>query len=136
MAGSVAAVVAGSGFAAMTLLGARHVPGLDAALTTGAAFLVGGLALGAAAAFPATTTSLGLLALFATVPTALAYTADFRGLRATTSPGTGAVLALLEPLTAAVLAALVIGERLGVGGTVGAVLLGLAVLRAARAGRR
>jgi DME family drug/metabolite transporter len=54
-----------------------------------------------------------LLALFAVLPTALAYTAYFRGLAAGASPGTGTVLALLEPLTAAVLAAVVLGERLG-----------------------
>ena len=45
------------------------------------------------------------------------------------------MLALLEPLTAAVLAAVVLGERLGVAGTIGALLLGVAVLLAARADR-
>jgi len=70
------------------------------------------------------------------LPTALAYTAYFRGLGAATSPGTGAVLALLEPLTAAVLAAVVLGERLEPAGMVGAALLTVAVLLAARADRR
>ena len=46
------------------------------------------------------------------------------------------MLALLEPLTAAALAAVVLGERLGVTGTVGAVLLAVAVVLAARADRR
>jgi DME family drug/metabolite transporter len=81
------------------------------------------------------TGAVNLLALFAVLPTALAYTAYFRGLGAATSPGTGAVLALLEPLTAAMLAAAVLGERLGVTGTVGA-LLAVAVLLAARADPR
>ncbi len=80
----------------------------------------------------------GLLALFAVLPTALAYTAYFRGLGAGTSPGTGAVLALLEPLTAAVLAAAVLGERLGRRPAIGSArcLLGRSpVLLAARADR-
>lgn len=66
------------------------------------------------------------------LPTALAYTAYFHGLASGTSPDTGAVLALLEPLTAATLAAIVLGERLGVVGTIGALVLGVAVVRAAR----
>ena len=141
LAGAAAAVVAGSAFATMTLVGAMAVPGLDVMVATGASFLVGGLLLAVPAAtlggpaFPTTLAGAGLLALFAVVPTALAYTAYFRGLAAGTSPGTGAVLALLEPLTAAVLAAIVLGERLGVAGTIGALLLGVAVLLAARADR-
>ncbi len=141
LAGAAAAVVAGSAFATMTLVGAMAVPGLDAMVATGASFLVGGLLLAVPAAtlggpaFPTTLAGAGLLALFAVVPTALAYTAYFRGLAAGTPPRTGAVLALLEPLTAAVLAAIVLGERLGVAGTIGALLLGVAVLLAARADR-
>jgi DME family drug/metabolite transporter len=139
--GVVAAVAAGAGFATMTLLGTRPVPGLDAATSTGSAFVVGGLLLAVVAAgsggldVPTTAAGVGLLALFAAVPTALAYTAYFRGLSSATSPATGAVLALLEPLTAAVLAAVVLGERLGVAGTVGAAVLGVAAFRAARADR-
>ena len=119
LAGAAAAVVAGSAFATMTLVGAMAVPGLDVMVATGASFLVGGLLLAVPAAtlggpaFPTTLAGAGLLALFAVVPTALAYTAYFRGLAAGTPPRTGAVLALLEPLTAAVLAAIVLGERLG-----------------------
>jgi len=65
------------------------------------------------------------------VPTALAYAASFRGLHRAVAPGTAAVLALLEPLTAAVLAAAVLGERLGALGITGALVLAVAVLRAA-----
>ena len=87
----------------MTLVGSRTVPGLDPMVATGASFVVGGLLLAVPAAvlgrmaFPVTFAGVGLLALFAVLPTALAYTAYFRGLGAATSPGTGAVLALLEP---------------------------------------
>jgi drug/metabolite transporter, DME family len=139
--GAAAAVAAGSAFAVMTLVGSRTVPGLDPMVATGASFVVGGLLLAVPAgvlgrlAFPVTFSGVGLLALFAVLPTALAYMAYFRGLGAATSPGTGAVLALLEPLTAATLAAVVLGERLGVTGTVGALLLAIAVLLAARADR-
>lgn len=142
VAGAAAAVVAGSAFAVMTLVGARTVPGLDPMVATGASFVVGGLLLAVPAAllgrlaFPVTFLGVGLLALFAVLPTALAYTAYFRGLSASTSPGTGAVLALLEPLTATVLAAVVLGERLEPAGMVGAALLTVAVLVAARADRR
>jgi DME family drug/metabolite transporter len=140
-AGAATAVLAGAGFAGMTLLGARPVPGLDPATTTAAAFVLGGLLLAVPAALvggpavPSTATGWGLLALFAAVPTALAYTAYFRGLDAAVAPGTAAVLALLEPLTAAVLAAVVLGERLGAVGTAGAAVLAVAVLRAALADR-
>jgi DME family drug/metabolite transporter len=82
--------------------------------------------------FPATAAGLGLLALLAAVPTALAYTAYFRGLDRSASAATGAVMALLEPLTAAVLAAAVLGERLGAAGLLGALLLAVAVVRAGR----
>jgi DME family drug/metabolite transporter len=141
LGGAAAAVLAGSAFATMTLVGAVAVPGLDAGIATGASFLIGGLLLAVPAAVlggpavPTTPAGVGLLVLFAVVPTALAYTAYFRGLAAGTSPGTGAVLALLEPLTAAVLAAVVLGERLGAVGITGASLLGVAVLLAARADR-
>ena len=141
LAGTAAAVLAGAAFATMTLVGAAAVPGLDAMCATGASFVVGGLLLAVPAAVvggpavPTTLAGVGLLALFAVVPTALAYTAYFRGLAAGTSPATGAVMALLEPLTAAVLAAVVLGERLGLVGTIGGLLLGTAVLLAARAGR-
>ena len=139
LAGTAVAVLAGASFAAMTLVGAAAVPGLDAMCATGASFVAGGLLLAVPAAVvggpavPTTLAGVGLLALFAVVPTALAYTAYFRGLAAGTSPATGAVLALLEPLTAAVLAAVVLGERLGTVGTVGALLLAVAVVLAARA---
>jgi DME family drug/metabolite transporter len=135
--GSAFAVVAGVGFAAMTLIAARPVPGLDPAVVTGPAFLIGGLALlvpaaaGPGIAFALDPVALALLAVFAVVPTALAYTLYFRGLAQSTA-AVGAVTALLEPLTAAVLSAVVLGERLGLAGTAGAVLVGAAVVLAGR----
>lgn len=135
--GSGFAVVSGAGFAAMTLVAARPVPGLDAVSTTGPAFLLGGLALlvaaaaGPGVAFDAEPAALALLAAFAVVPTALAYALYFRGLAVSTA-AVGAITALLEPLTAAVLSAVVLGESLGPAGPAGAVLVGAAVVLAGR----
>lgn len=84
-AGATLAVLAGSGFAAITLLAARPVPGLDDLTTTGCAFVLGGalllpLAVGTSGlAFRPDPASVGLLVALATVPTALAYTLYFRG---------------------------------------------------------
>ncbi|MFG1922865.1 DMT family transporter [Cryptosporangium sp. NPDC048952] len=123
VAGVGLAVLAGAGFAALTLIGRRPVAGLDEATTTGYGFLLGGmLLLPVADGVAVNASTVGLLAFLGTVPTALAYTLYFRGLRSS-SAVTATVVALLEPLTAAVLAAALFGERLSVPATVGAVLL-------------
>jgi drug/metabolite transporter, DME family len=138
LAGAGCAVLSGAGFALMTLLGTRPVPGLDDVTTTGIGFTLGGLALVPVVAATAgwsgvlDARSVLLLAALAVVPTALAYTCYFRGLR-TTSAGTASVLALLEPLTGTLLAALLLGERLGPTGLAAAAVLGLAMLLTARA---
>jgi hypothetical protein len=59
------------------------------------------------------------------------YTLDFRRPRKA-SASTRALLSLIEPLTAAVLAALVLGSRLSATGTAGAVMLLGGVVRAGR----
>jgi DME family drug/metabolite transporter len=132
------AVLAAGGFATVTVLGAEPVPGLDDLTTVGLGFTVGGLLL---APLAATTAGLAfrpdlpavcLLVVLSTGPTAAAYTLYFRGLR-TVDATTAAVLTLLEPLTAALLAALVLGDRLGPAGIAGAVLLAAAVVLAGRA---
>jgi len=133
------ALAAATGFATVTVLGARPVPGLDPLCTTGFAFTAGGLLLAPVAAataglgFRPSAAAGGLLLALATAPTALAYTLYFRGLR-TVAASTAAVLTLLEPLTGALLAALLLGDRLGAAGTAGGVLLAAAVVLAARAG--
>lgn len=71
------------------------------------------------------------LAYLGVLTMALAYGLLYAGLRTTT--GSAAVVAtLLEPVTAAVLAALVLGERLGPAGLVGTVLILAAVLALGR----
>ena len=126
------AVLAAAGFATLTLIGARPVPGLDELTVTGFGFTVGGLALLPLAAvttgagFRPGPASIGLLIALGTGPTAAAYTLYFRGLR-TATPRTAALLTLLEPLTGALLAAVVLGDRLGPAGLTGAAVLAASV---------
>jgi DME family drug/metabolite transporter len=137
LVGSAFALLAAAGFAVMTLLAARPVPGLDEAATTAFAFTLGGallLPLAAASGgvgFAVDPRSLALVVALGLVPTAMAYTCYFRGLRSA-SAGVGVLMALLEPLTAAVLAALLLGDRLGAAGITGGLLLGAALVLAAR----
>jgi drug/metabolite transporter, DME family len=139
--GVLLAAAAGTGFAAMTLLAGRPVPGLDAPTTVGVGFVLGGVALvpvallaaPAGLAFDPTPATVGVLVALGAVPTALAYTAWFRGLLGAPA-GVGAVLALLEPLTAAGLAALVLGDRLGWAGLAGAAVLCVALVLVGTAG--
>jgi DME family drug/metabolite transporter len=141
LAGGVCALVAAAGFTAMSLLGARPVPGLDAITTAGAGFTLGGALLAPLAvttsglAFTPSPGSIGLLVAFGLVPTAVAYTCYFRGLRSA-SAGVGVLMALLEPVTSAVLSAALLGDRLGVSGIAGGLLLCAALVLTAAGQRR
>jgi DME family drug/metabolite transporter len=134
------AVLSAAGFAAITLIGSRPVPGLDDLTMTGFGFTIGGLALMPLAelaggiGFRPAPASIGLLVALGTGPTAVAYTLFFRGLRSAAA-GTAALLALIEPLTGAVLAALLLGERLSATGMAGAAAIGAAVIITVRANR-
>ena len=134
------AVLAAAGFAAMTLISMRPVAGLDDLAVTGFGFTIGGLLLMPAAglaggiAFRPGLPAIGLLVALGTGPTAVAYTLYFRGLR-TVAASTAARLALLEPLTGAILAALLLGERLSATGIVGAAIIGAAVILTVQADR-
>jgi DME family drug/metabolite transporter len=135
LSGTGIALVCAAGFAAVTLLGAEPVPGLDELSLNGYGFVLGGIVLlplaaasGGGLAFHPGLASAGLLLALGAGPTAAAYTLYFRGLR-TASASTAALLTLIEPLTAAVLAALVLGERLTPTGIAGAALLLAAVAR-------
>ncbi|MGN7134651.1 DMT family transporter [Rhodococcoides corynebacterioides] len=136
--GSMTALLSGSSFAAITLVGRRPVDGLSESAMTGWSFLLGGALLVAgptvAGDLPAptvTASSIVLLVALAVMPTAAAYTFWFRGLR--TSPAsTAAVIGLLEPLTGTVLAMIVLGERLTMLGLIGAALLLVAVVDTSR----
>ena len=133
------ALLSAAGFAAVTLMGTSPAAGLDGLTLNGFGFSLGGLALlplaavaGGGLAFRPTLASAGLLAALGIGPTAVAYTLYFRGLR-TASASTAALLSLIEPLTAAVLATLVLGNRLSATGMIGAALLLAAVVRTVRA---
>ena len=134
------AVLAAAGFAAVTLTGSRPVPGLDDLTLTGFGFTAGGLVLmplaqlAGGVGFRPAPASIGLLVALGTGPTAVAYTLFFRGLR-TAAASTAALLALLEPLTGAVLADLLLGERLSATGMAGAAAIGTAVIVTVRANR-
>ncbi|MFG1661402.1 DMT family transporter [Micromonospora chersina] len=140
LAGCSLAVLAAASFAAMTLVVARPVPGLDGLTETGFGFTFGALMLLPFAqatdglTFSPTLTSVALLVALGTAPTAMAYPLYFRGLR-TAGAGTASVLALLEPLTGTLLAVLLLDDRLGGAGITGAALLGAAMLLSARASR-
>jgi drug/metabolite transporter, DME family len=132
------ALLSAAGFAAVTLLGTSPVTGLDELTLNGFAFSLGGMALlplaailGGGLGFRPGLSSAGLLAALGIGPTAVAYTLYFRGLRRA-SASTAALLSLIEPLTAAVLAALVLGNRLSATGIAGAIMLLGAVVRTVR----
>ncbi|MFD5247059.1 DMT family transporter [Amycolatopsis sp. NPDC058340] len=127
VAGVLFALLAAAGFAALTLVTATRVEGLDPLPTTAFGCLIGGAALTPAAlwfglAVPVQADVLALVVYFGVVPTALAYAAYFRGLESA-HPVLAALSALLEPLTAALLSMVVLGERLGAVGWCGAVVL-------------
>jgi DME family drug/metabolite transporter len=115
------------------------VTGLDSLTLNGYGFTLGGVmllplaaAFGGGLGFRPALAPAGLLAALAAGPTAAAYTLYFRGLR-NAPASTAALLTLIEPLAAAVLAALVLGDRLSATGIAGAALLLAAVVRTVRA---
>lgn len=141
LAGCGLALLAAAGFATVTLIGTSPVPGLTDLAVNGYGFTLGGLVLLPLAALdgglgfragtaPELFASAGLLLALAVGPTAVAYTLYYRGLR-TEAAATAALLTLAEPLTAAVLGAVVLGDRLGTLGIAGALMLGMALVRAA-----
>jgi drug/metabolite transporter, DME family len=138
LAGAGMALLSAAGFAAVTLLGPSLLTGVDALTLNGFGFSLGGVVLLPLAAafgglgFRPGLPAAGLLAALAVGPTAAAYLLYFRGLR-TAPASTAALLSLIEPLAAAALAALVLGDRLSVTGLAGAALLLAAVVRTVRA---
>ncbi|WP_106581208.1 DMT family transporter [Murinocardiopsis flavida] len=128
LAGGVAcALGAGLVFSVMTLLNRGPGAGIDPLVNIGVGGLIGGVlllpaGLWAGMAVPADAESIGLLAFLALVPTAIAYVAYFAGLR-TASDSAVAMATVTEPLTAAVLSMVLLGEEMTVLGMLGGVLL-------------
>ncbi|MCW3022949.1 MAG: Conserved rane protein of unknown function [Conexibacter sp.] len=129
--GCLLAALSAAGYATVTLmLRARDEATGGATLTAGTfavgAVLLAPLALSAGQPGGWSAETIGLLVYLGLVPSALAYALFFAALR--TLPATAsAVASLLEPLTAAVLAWLLVGERLGAAGLIGSALVLLAV---------
>jgi DME family drug/metabolite transporter len=122
------ALGAGASYASYTviskqLLRAGHTPEtvMAAAFGTGGLLLVPVL-VATAGPWLGTADGLAMVAFLAVVPTALAYVLFARGLRELTA-GETATLTLAEPLTAALLGAVVLGERPGIVAVAGAVLV-------------
>ena len=142
LASTALALLSAGGFAAVTLIGTSLVTGLDELTLNGFGFSLGGLVLlplagvlGGAIGFRPGLASAGLLAALGIGPTAAAYTLYFRGLRKA-SASTAALLTLIEPLAATLLAAVVLGDRLSATGIAGAVVLLAAVVRTVLADAR
>lgn len=137
--GLVLAVAAGATYAATTVLGHTLAQRVDTvALTTcataaGAVLLAPFLAFAVATGEPVLTSSsasLVLLVYLGVATMGLSYALLYAGLR-TTSGSAATVATLVEPLSAALIAALLLGERLA-----GPALLGGALILAAVVGLR
>ena len=136
-AGIALAITAGLGYATCTVLSKRLIAagsapeGVMAAGFGGAAVLLVPVLALAGPGFLTSAGGLGLAVYLGAIPTALAYVLFSRGLRALSS-GETATLVLAEPLTAAALGIVALGEQPSVAAGIGAglVLAGLAVLAA------
>jgi DME family drug/metabolite transporter len=129
--GIAESIASGLGYAASTLIGARLQPTAGPFALTAMASVVGAVTLlpvaaGAGLAFHPDARTVSSLAYMGIVATAVAYWLFFRGLGSTPSD-VAAVLTLLEPLAATLLAVALVGERLAATGWLGGSLLLLAV---------
>ena len=125
--GIIASVASGAGYAFVTVMNRRLVADGDALSLTGATSAIGAIvllpiAIPAGMALPASGVANGWLIYIGIVPTVVAYFLFYSGLRSTPTEVAG-VLTLLEPLTAALLAAWLLGESLSTAGWIGAGLL-------------
>lgn len=128
--GVLASIASGLGYAAITAV-SRGMSDEDPLLLTGvtsavATVLLLPFALATGLSLPRDAIAGGWLVYIGVVPTVAAYWLFYRGLRSTASEVAG-VLTLLEPLAAAVLAALVLHETLSPAAVVGAALMLAAV---------
>jgi drug/metabolite transporter (DMT)-like permease len=125
--GLLAATGSGLGYAATTLASKHAAERTEPMALTTVSTAIGALALTPLAVISGVTftvrpASVLMLGYLGVVTTAVAFVLLNRGLR-TTAGSTAAVLTLLDPLTAAVLAVLVLGEPLSIPTMTGAALL-------------
>jgi DME family drug/metabolite transporter len=131
LVGIVASAASGTGYAFVTIMNRRLVAAGDALALTGATSAIGAvvllpIAIPAGMGVPASSVADGWLVYIGVLPTVVAYWLFYTGLRTTPTEVAG-VLTLLEPLTAALLAAWLLGESLSVAGWVGTGLLLVAI---------
>lgn len=135
--GTALALGAGLSYASYTVATGRAVvAGAPPAATTAMAFVVAAVVLAPALALTdtewlASPSGVLMVLYLALVPTALAYRLFASGLRQVAA-STASTLALAEPVVAALLGVVVLGERLTVTGWVGAALVVVALGLAAR----
>jgi DME family drug/metabolite transporter len=125
--GLIASFLAGAGYAATTLLNRRMARDGDPLLLTGLTSAIGAVVLIPLAVadglwWPSDLVASGWLVYIGVVTTVAAYALFFTGLK-TVASETAGVLTLIEPLTAAILAAIVVHESLSGLGVVGAALM-------------
>lgn len=140
--GVLIAVLAAAVYAAFTLA-SRHLSGGTSVYATAfVCFMTGALVLAPIALLNGGLGELANLELKAwlligyigVVPTCVGYVCFFRGMQ-TTPATTSSIIVTLEPLFAAMLAWIILGEALGWMGIAGAVVLTVSVLVASRSGR-
>ena len=140
--GALLAAGSGLGYAVVTLAGGGVPAGVPVTMAgfTGGALLLTPVVVIQGLHVPTDAVSLAVLLYLGLVPSALAYALFFTGVR--TLPGAvAAILTLLEPLTATVLATAFLGERLAPGAVAGGALVlaavaGLYLRDASRSARR
>lgn len=132
--GVVLAAVSGVGFAALTIMNRRVVPGLTPAPLLGISFVLAGL-ISLAWSLPAgidlgslNGTAWGALGVLTVFQTTVGYLAFYAGLQRGVSSIAAAVLSLLEPVAATVLAIVLLGQHLALLAGAGIVILLAAVL--------
>jgi drug/metabolite transporter, DME family len=126
--GALLAVGSALGYAVVTLASGAVPAGVPVTLAgfAGGALLLTPIALAAGLRLTGEPVALLTLLYLGAVPSAVAYALFFRGLR--TVPGAvAAIVTLLEPVTATVLATAFLGERLPVGALLGGLLVLAAV---------
>ena len=145
--GFALALLSGLAFAASTVVNQRTVPGLTPRPLIATSLTLAGLLsaplgmLGGADFTTVTAPAWAAIAFLVIFQTMVAYLAYFGGLQAGLPATTAVIVLLIEPLTATVLAVLVLHEQLTLPVLLGMVLLMLAVVlvspvRRNRAGRR
>jgi drug/metabolite transporter, DME family len=141
LTGVALAVTSGVGYATYTVLSKRMLErgeapeGVMAAGFGGGGLLLAPALIVAGPGFLGTPGGLALVAYLAAVPTALAYILFSRGLRHISS-GETATIVLAEPLTAALLGVIALGEHPSPAAGVGALLVLAGLLVLAAPGRR